>query len=387
MSLITKIRQYTGASVLICAAGLTLSGCLSSMPVLDDSQDSGSAEMPIFNSPYEAVAWASTVEEAFAVVKNHIQYANQDVDRDASAVFPERKLDPYASLANLSAQGFRESFQRGAGICKDTAVAMAALLQDDGFPPLTLSIAFNEDRRYGHEVFVYQGKDGRWGSGEGPANNEGAKYESLEELAEKTAKGYGYTLDYYSLNNIRHVDLVEGVESRNGMIPSDIFEVESYEDGKAILLGSMEKTQDGYQRLFIEETDQLSSDVRIDYNPDFQPVYSDNRSERKIFPNDSFPTTRQFIRQNDYNAGTSYLYEHSVYDRESNIIRETIGEQFFQYGLKTYSRDIIILGGTEIERNEITYSYDASNQLVSETSVLTTPEGTTTNVTDNPSDK
>lgn len=383
MALLNKIRQYAGVGILVCASGLSLQGCdWSKIPLLGNYHrpDIDSIEVPAFNTPYEAVEWASTVEQALAVVKKHIQYADQDSDNSVPLLFPSRTTDPYCPNSNKSIQGFRESFERGAGICTDIAVATAALLQDDGFPPLTLSIGFNEDRN-GHEVFVYQGKDGRWGSGDGPDKNKGAIYDNLEELAEKTAKRYGYTLGYCYLNNIRHVDLVEGVESRNGMIPSQVFEAERYKDGKLIGLGSIEKIEDGYQRLFTEDIEERSSEGRIDYDRDFRAVFSEHYAIRKIFPNDSIPTTRHAIQERDYGLDTSYSYVHSVYDREE-IIRETIEEIFYQYDLKRSSNKITILDGIETERNETTYSYDTNNQLVSETRVLTTPEGTSTTIDD-----
>ena len=59
-------------------------------------------------------------------------------------------------------RSFRGVVQRGCAHCLEAALFAAVVLEQHGYPPLVLS--FESIDQLDHVIFVYRGKDGRWGS-------------------------------------------------------------------------------------------------------------------------------------------------------------------------------------------------------------------------------
>lgn len=59
---------------------------------------------------------------------------------------------------------FKRIHKRKRGDCDDGAIAAAAILSDDGFPPYILCLSRGSDNKSGHAVFLYKDKRGLFGS-------------------------------------------------------------------------------------------------------------------------------------------------------------------------------------------------------------------------------
>lgn len=98
----------------------------------------------------------------------------------------------------------------GYGDCSDYSVAAAALLSDDGYPPLILGLFFNEYIL--HACYVYQDeKTKKWGILGLEEDNTEAIFENLEEICsfmEKKHKDFGKCLLYilYDISKYNFID-------------------------------------------------------------------------------------------------------------------------------------------------------------------------------------
>jgi len=210
----SKIVKIVSVGTLIIA----LAGC-----VFDD--DNPSLE--------EIVEMVSTPAEAQQFMNASIGYAYSDVEN------PDQRN---IGLNGANCQSFCTTFNRGEGICRDGAIAVAAMLQDDGYPSLILDICYGNNEA--HSIFAYQSKDGKWGSaGLNSSDFEPPTYESIEELARATARKFGKRMSGYKLFDLSFLDLIEG--TNDGLVRKDPFLIEdSCND-----IGSVEivETDNGYE--------------------------------------------------------------------------------------------------------------------------------------------
>lgn len=88
------------------------------------------------------------------------------------------------SKKNDVAKSFKQIHETREGDCSEAVVAASALLSDNGYPPIYLSMR-NSGKKVGHGVFLYQ-QDGKWGTiGINSLDNNTPKFNSLEEIARR----------------------------------------------------------------------------------------------------------------------------------------------------------------------------------------------------------
>jgi hypothetical protein len=112
-------------------------------------------------------------------------------------------LSPKSDEANYEKEDYIASFKRihekGSDDCDGGALAAAALLHDDGYPPLMLCMFKKEDsieHHGGHAVFIYQ-VNGKWGTlGINEMDCHPPQYSSLEDIVRS------YSLEKFKVVNI-----------------------------------------------------------------------------------------------------------------------------------------------------------------------------------------
>lgn len=133
----------------------------------------------------EAIDYVKTPEQAQEYLRWHFEY---DLDEyNGFSLFP---------LFNIKTKGetFRHNHTRRKGICIDYATAAAALLSDDGYPPLLLYIK-KEKLGSSHVVFLYKADTGFGALGSTP---EKPVHEKIEDLVKNISKEY----NYYAIVNL-----------------------------------------------------------------------------------------------------------------------------------------------------------------------------------------
>ncbi len=151
----------------------------------------------------EAIATVNTPQEVQEYFKEHWQFSQQEV------------TNGYAKSINInlawtndppSAETFKYNHTRRRGVCLDYALAAAALLSDDGYPPLILfmkqalpaGVAPNMEKR--HAVFFYRTEQGFTALGDIPKET---KYpvSSLEDLV-KSFRNFNTTFGEFAVVNL-----------------------------------------------------------------------------------------------------------------------------------------------------------------------------------------
>lgn len=107
-------------------------------------------------------------------------------------------------ISNWGQVDYWASFSRihknGSDDCEGGAFAAAALLQDNGYPPLML--AFGEfGKKSGHAVYIYK-ENGKWGTlGIDITDCHDAKYDTVDDIV----RSYGG--DYYNVYNLENTNV------------------------------------------------------------------------------------------------------------------------------------------------------------------------------------
>ena len=238
---ISKGAKSLGARIALIGA-LTFGGC-------DWSEFYGSDFYNfLYPSPYsgltleEVVSTIDTPREAQNFMNYEIDYAYGDLSG---------RPEP---LNRAQCQSFRKTFERKKGICRDGSIAVAAMLQDDGFPSYTLSAEFdiNTGKWSGHSVFVYQDKNGKWGSaGINSSDFRHPLYDSLEDIARDIAGDYDEIYRGFRLYDLSLLDLVEGTNP--GFVRNNPFCIKIERD-YSTLTGSVSKKGDKYEVSYEENT-------------------------------------------------------------------------------------------------------------------------------------
>lgn len=186
-----------------------------------------------FGTPEEAVEGISTPSDAQQFILDNISYAHEDTDGGKTDRLPR-------ALNGANTQSFRETFERGRGVCRDGAVAIASLLQDDNYPSLYLSVTSSD---FNHGIFVYQ-EDGKWGSaGINSSDFRKPKFDTLEELVGAVEQQFDSDSTMFTLYDLSLIDLLEG--SNDGLVSTKTCLIESR--GSITAEGGCEKIPEGYQ--------------------------------------------------------------------------------------------------------------------------------------------
>jgi len=120
---------------------------------------------------------------------------------------------------------FREIYSKKKGVCIDYAVSAAALLQDNGYPPLILVLSNKEQSEKGHAVFLLRDKETKlFGAlGNTPFLRD---YFSVKELVENIKLGDNITFDKYAIVNLD--DNFKREEWINGKVNLQAIEIDKW---------------------------------------------------------------------------------------------------------------------------------------------------------------
>lgn len=180
----------------------------------------------------EVVDLVKTPREAQRFINRHIDYAHEDMEGDDSN--RNRPRNP-----NMDLQSFRTTFERGRGVCRDGAVAVAAMVQDDGYESYYLDLP-----GINHAVYAFRTETG-WGSaGINESDYFPPTKDSVEDLARAITSRFGKDEDYegFTLYELAYMDLVDGVD--NGMLGAMFF-VKSESESRSSEY-SLQRTDYGY---------------------------------------------------------------------------------------------------------------------------------------------
>jgi hypothetical protein len=143
------------------------------------------------------------------VTEVNVPRKGQDfIDHNVDYAYEDLRGGRPTALNGAEIQSFRTTFNRRRGVCRDGAIAIAAMLQDDGFPALIFDVDWDTS---GHSVFVWQDSGGNWGSaGINSTDYRHSDFPTLEKLAREIGRDAGEDWRSYSLYDLSHLDLVEG---------------------------------------------------------------------------------------------------------------------------------------------------------------------------------
>lgn len=131
----------------------------------------------------EAIAYVKTPEQVQDYFYRHFEYD-----------FDEYNSYNILGIFNINTKGetFKYNHTRRRGICIDYATAAAALLSDDGYPPLLLNMR-SEDSQ--HTVFLYRTNEGL---GALEKTSEKPVHKTIDDLVRSISPKY----EYYSIVNL-----------------------------------------------------------------------------------------------------------------------------------------------------------------------------------------
>lgn len=133
----------------------------------------------------EAIAYVKTPEQVQDYLERHFEYD-----------FDEYNGFSFFGLFNVGTKGetFKCNHTKRKGICIDYATSAAALLSDDGYPPLLLYMKKGQSR---HVVFLYKTEEG---FGALSNNSEKPVHKTIESLV-KSVRQY-YPFEHYAIVNL-----------------------------------------------------------------------------------------------------------------------------------------------------------------------------------------
>ena len=199
MTLYERIKK-TGKKAIVCASSVCIlglgSGCASTHKVTDISSVYGSIPPEAYSQEAEEVDYSKlTWQEAINHVKTPKQaqdylYKHLDID------FRELMWGFNFLGINFFTKGetFKYNHTKRKGICIDYATAAAALLSDNGYPPLMLHMRCDSKRDM-HVVFLYKTKEGFGALGMTP---EKPVHKTIDSLVNALGEEY----EYFSIVNL-----------------------------------------------------------------------------------------------------------------------------------------------------------------------------------------
>lgn len=155
------------------------------------------------NVDYSKMTW----QEAIAYVKTPNQVQDYLI-RHFEIDLDELMLGFNLFGINFFTKGetFKYNHTRKKGICIDYATAAAALLSDDGYPPLLLYLKC-EDSMYQHVVFLYKTTEGFGALGITPRNS---IYNTLDDLVTSLGEEYKYFSVVNLDENFKNREWIDG---------------------------------------------------------------------------------------------------------------------------------------------------------------------------------
>lgn len=180
------------------------------------------------HNPYQDM----NLEQVVSSVKSPKE-AQDFIDMNLEYAYEDLGVQRYTALNGAEVQSFRKTFDRKKGVCRDGAVAVAAMLQDDGFSARVLDVMWTGGKYDGHSVFVYQDGEGRWGSaGINASDFRHTDFSRLEDLARDVAHQFNGVYKGFYLHDLSLVDLIEG--TNEGLVAKTPFVKERVTDSERI---------------------------------------------------------------------------------------------------------------------------------------------------------
>ncbi|MBW2980717.1 hypothetical protein KY360_04855 [Candidatus Woesearchaeota archaeon] len=241
---------------------------------------------------YEVVNAVSTPRQAQEFMNYTIDYAHGDVGRTRPS-----------AVNGAEVQSFRSTFGRGRGVCRDGAVAVAAMLQDNGYPSLILDFSYI-DSAGGHSVFVYQGENGLWGSaGINASDYKEPVYPTLEGLAWAVAINRGDSLQRAKLHDLSLLDLVEGTnilpKTGNSVVAKRPFIIRDLLDEAPVPTVGISMDGENYR---VETTEEEGDNTILTMNIYDPQVLRDIWRKETYLPDRSEPQINEMVVLDRYNG-------------------------------------------------------------------------------------
>jgi len=112
----------------------------------------------------------------------------------------EHVIGPFVVSKRLKGESFKYNYNKKKGVCLDYATCAAALLSDNGYAPLLLSLRDNSSTE-GHMVFLFKDKEtGLFGAlGSTPMFGD---YFTVKDLVKDFEPKHGWKFDKYAIINL-----------------------------------------------------------------------------------------------------------------------------------------------------------------------------------------
>ncbi len=192
------------------------------------------------DNPYEGMS----LEQVVSTV-NRPKEAQEYIDLNLSYAYGDLDIQRQTALNGAEVQGFRRTYDRKQGVCRDGSVAVAAMLKDDGFPALILDASWTGGRWTGHSVFVFQDSEGKWGSaGINDTDYRHTEFITIDDLARDVARQYQGDYKGFTLYNLSSIDLIEG--TNEGLVLKTPFIKKQVMSGNEIT-GTTNRISTGYE--------------------------------------------------------------------------------------------------------------------------------------------
>lgn len=177
----------------------------------------------------QAIAFVHTPKEVQAYFKQHWEFSQQEIANS----YARNGAFPFSLSGESSdppeVETFKHNHLRRKGLCLDYALAAAALLSDDGYPPLILFMrqalppgASISEMKH-HAVFLYRTEQGFDALGNTPRK---AKYATLPDVV-KSFRTFDVTFNAYAVINLE--DNHPGQEWIHGDLDFQYYEVDEWQ--------------------------------------------------------------------------------------------------------------------------------------------------------------
>jgi hypothetical protein len=197
--------------VIVISCGM---GCATYKPIINDD------DLPFANpkvSAYENYGYNSYENGDGSADENADIYSNMSWQKAIKYVKTPRQVEDYLkrhfsydpeptfyipgfiTIGKQKGESFKYLHTKRIGSCFNYATVAAALLSDDGYPPLILDMRQDEDN--GHSVFLYRTKDGYCCIGNGSVDTPQPTISQLIHECEKQFTD-GSKMKYYNVINL-----------------------------------------------------------------------------------------------------------------------------------------------------------------------------------------
>lgn len=107
-------------------------------------------------------------------------------------------------------RSFKYIHERGYGLCAEYAIAAAALLSDNNYPPLILQVFLEDYPTISHACYIYQNKKaGKWGTlGIKGENSPDAIFNNMEEICAYLSMVYTEKIIAYAIHDLSDYNFI-----------------------------------------------------------------------------------------------------------------------------------------------------------------------------------